>query len=117
MAKRTVSKRLLLAQERHRRWLRRHGVRPPGRRSREKWAEEYAAVLRSGLPPRSPRRESPLAGGADATADRSLLARLHREPQHVQDEVRRKMRRVEPIFNKGGLQYVTDDTFKGFEDV
>lgn len=115
MTKRTISRRLALALEHHKRWLRRRGIRPPSRRDRQRWADEYVETLRTGrLPDRF--EQHPLAGGADATADRSLLARLHHEPQRVQDEVRRKMQRVAPIFNKGGLQYVTDGTHRGFDD-
>jgi hypothetical protein len=105
--KRTVSKRLADALDHHRQWLRRRGVRPPSRRDRERWAEEYAATLDTG---RLPDRYStePLAGGADATADRSLMARLHKEPPHVRAEILRKAAMVAPAFNKGALQYVPD---------
>jgi hypothetical protein len=106
--RRTVSRRLADALEHHRRWLRRRGVRPPGRRDRERWAEEYAETLRTGLLPERFRQE-PLAGGADACADRSLMARLHREPEHVRKEVMRKASMVAPAFNKGALQYAPDN--------
>lgn len=106
MTKKTVSKRLAGALDRHQRWLRRRGVRPPGRRDREKWAREYQEMLTSGVMPERLMIE-PLAGGADACADRSLMSRLHREHRRTRDEILRKAKMVAPAFNKGGLQYLT----------
>jgi hypothetical protein len=80
---------------RHRRTQLRHG------RDAETWRAEYAASLRDGIAPPPDMRRT--AGGG--TADRSLMSKLHEEPEHVRREIERKARSVAPLYNKGGLQY------------
>lgn len=53
---------------------------------------------------------SGMSGSASSCVDRSLMANLHKEPEHVRKAVMEKASRVMPLFNKGGLQYATPDT-------
>jgi hypothetical protein len=80
---------------RHRRTQLRHG------QDAAKWRAEYAASLRDGIAPPPDMRTA----GGGGTADRSLMSRLHEEPEHVRREIERKARSVAPLYNKGGLQY------------
>lgn len=36
---------------------------------------------------------------------RDIMTNLHKEPEHVQEEILRKASLVMPLYNKGGLQY------------
>lgn len=51
-----------------------------------------------------------MSGSASSTANRSLMANLHKEPEHVRKAILEKASRVMPLFNKGGLQYATPQT-------
>jgi hypothetical protein len=79
------------------------GLRRPDPRDSEQWRREYAATLR-GIKSEVYASHPPSAG-PDATADRSLMSRLHEEPPAVRAEIERKAARVGPVFNKGGLQF------------
>jgi hypothetical protein len=57
---------------------------------------------------RSDYTSSGLESIASPCIDRSLMKRLHNEPEHVRKEILSKASRVMPLFNKGGLQYLTD---------
>jgi hypothetical protein len=103
-----TNKRRLEARRRHNEWLRLRGITRPSKRDSAKWREAYAESMRTAPPARCGQTPSTLGGGADATADRSLMKRLHLEPPHVRAEILRKAAMVAPAFNKGGLQYVPD---------
>jgi hypothetical protein len=57
---------------------------------------------------RSNYRSSGLEGIASPCVDRSLMKRLHKEPKHIRKQIIDKASRVMPLFNKGGLQYMSD---------
>lgn len=40
---------------------------------------------------------------------RDIMTNLHKEPEHVQEEILRKASLVMPLYNKGGLQYAGPD--------
>ena len=40
---------------------------------------------------------------------RDIMTNLHKEPEHVQQEILRKASLVMPLYNKGGLQYAGPD--------
>lgn len=75
-----------------------------------RWTEEYVAALRDGV--RRPSSPPAVVGGADATADRSIMSRLHLETEAVRREILRKAARVAPAYNKGALQYSDEDPRK-----
>lgn len=45
---------------------------------------------------------------ASPTAKTDIMTNLHKEPKHVRDAVLDKASRVMPLYNKGGLQLLTD---------
>lgn len=46
-----------------------------------------------------------IKGNSETGNDRSLMANLYKEPDHVQKEVRRKAAMCEPAYSKGAVQY------------
>jgi len=40
---------------------------------------------------------------------RDIMTNLHKEPEHVREEILRKASLVMPLYNKGGLQYAGPD--------
>jgi hypothetical protein len=102
--RRTKNKRLARALEEHEAWLHEMGVRPSIPRDAARWRGDYHASLRQGVAPPPVHDRVALAGGG-GTPNRSLMSRLHLEPEHVRREIERKARSVAPLYNKGGLQY------------
>jgi hypothetical protein len=51
-----------------------------------------------------------MSGSSDACAKKDIMTKLHNEPKHVREEILNKASRVMPLYNKGGLQYVTPET-------
>ena len=47
-------------------------------------------------------------GGPDATANRSIMSNLHKESEETRQAILDKASRVMPLYNKGGLQLLTD---------
>lgn len=45
---------------------------------------------------------------ANATANRSVMANLHKENEETRKAILDKAKRVMPLYNKGGLQVLTD---------
>lgn len=57
---------------------------------------------------RSNYTSSGLEGIASPCVDRSLMKRLHNEPEHVRKEVLNKASRIAPLYSKGPTQYITN---------
>jgi len=51
-----------------------------------------------------------MSGNSDSCAKRGVLVNLHKETEVVRKEILEKANRIQPLYNKGGLQYVTDGT-------
>lgn len=49
-----------------------------------------------------------MSGDANSTANRSIMNKLHEEPEHVRKEIIAKSKRVAIAYNKGAYQYITD---------
>lgn len=47
-------------------------------------------------------------GGVNATANRSVMANLHKENEETREAILAKAKRVGPLWNKGGLMMITD---------
>lgn len=99
-----MNRRLQQAQAKHQAFLDQLCIRPANGREPQAWAKQYAAELMEGI---NPMPSAPLV--ASKTPNRSLLANLHRESPEVRREIERKAKRIGPLFNKGGLQYPTED--------
>lgn len=48
-------------------------------------------------------------GGPDVTANRSVMANLHKESEETRKAILDKASRVMPLYNKGGLQLLTNN--------
>lgn len=98
----------------HDKWLRARGLAPDQIAARKDRSYASRAFLRSyadGLKvDRSSSRYASLSTRAtvDACADRSIMARLHRESPEVQRAILDKAKRTAPAYSKGGYQYITD---------
>ena len=57
---------------------------------------------------RSDYRSSGLEGIASPCVDRSLMKRLHKEPEHIRKQILDKASRISPLYSKGPTQYITD---------
>lgn len=106
----TDSKSVIAARKEHERFLAKMGVLPhqvkerQAKRTRERFklgfegtaAEYYAGTSHA---------SADIKGDAQTGTDRSIMANLHKEPEHVRREIMRKAAMCEPSFNKGPLQY------------
>ena len=99
------------ALSKHDLWLMKNGVHPDQIKLKKgvdkNWKKRYNDDM---MVDRSGYVSAGMSGSASSCADRSLMANLHKEPEHVRKEILDKASRVMPLFNKGGLQYATPDT-------
>jgi hypothetical protein len=59
-----------------------------------------------------------MSGTKYACAKRGVMTNLHKEPRHIQEAILAKAKRVMPLYNKGGLQVLTDsDDLKALNKV
>lgn len=106
----------------HDAWLQKMGLTPTQIKSKKtkntKWKSEYADGLKVDRSTREHDSHSVIAGPASAAANRSIMSNLHKEPEHVQKAILAKAKRVMPLYNKGGLQVLTDsDDLKALNKV
>ncbi len=96
----------------HDAWLIKMGVSPQQIKIKKSkntsWAKEYAESLK--VDRSTAQYESAgMSGDASSCANRSIMANLHKEPEHVREAILAKAKRVGPLWNKGGLMFITDD--------
>jgi len=94
----------------HQKWLEQRGLSPKQLKNKIKpdksWKQEYSTSLKV-----ERKYESvEISGTKDSCAKKDIMTKLHNEPEHVRKEILAKASRVMPIYNKGGLQYVTPET-------
>ena len=93
----------------HQKFLEKMGVSPKQikekRRGDLDWPSAYNKTMRV---EEAPYASAGISGSSDFCVKRGVLANLHKEPKKVQKEILEKASRVQPLYNKGGLQYVTD---------
>jgi hypothetical protein len=94
----------------HQKWLAKRGLTPEQLKKKKRvdinWQEEYSKTIKV-----EKKYESlETFGSKDACAKRDIMTKLHNEPSHVRKEILDKASRVMPLYNKGGLQYVTPET-------
>lgn len=94
----------------HQAWLAKRGLLPQQLKAKIKldnnWKTEYAKSIKVERKYES----AEMFGTSDSCAKKDIMTRLHKEPEHVKQEILNKASRVMPLYNKGGLQYVTPET-------
>jgi len=94
----------------HQKWLTKRGLTREQINLKKKvdfnWSSEYAKTLKVDKKYKS----AEMSGSSDACAKKDIMTKLHNEPKHVREEILNKASRVMPLYNKGGLQYVTPET-------
>lgn len=90
----TKSKKQIQAKAEHEAWLKRNGVHP------EQLTK--AKLHKNALP--SYKVEKVQLGNTivDGGRVRGIMANIHNEPKHVQNEIKAKAASVTPLYNKGG---------------
>ena len=108
----------------HDAWLIKMGVSPKQIKTKKtkskSWAQEYAASLQVERSTKHLERSLHEVCNAapDATANRSVMANLHKESEETRKAILDKAKRVMPLYNKGGLQVLTDsDDLKALNKV
>ncbi len=97
----------------HDAWLIKMGVSPQQIKIKKSkntsWAKEYAESLK--VDRSSAQYDSAgMSGDASSCANRSIMANLHKEPEHVREAILAKAARTAPLYSKGPYQYITDGT-------
>ena len=94
----------------HQAWLAKRGLLPQQVKAKIKldnnWKEEYTSSIKVERKYESAK----MIGSKDSCAKKDIMTRLYKEPEHVRKEILDKASRVMPLYNKGGLQYVTPET-------
>ena len=98
----------------HDAWLVKMGVSPKQIKAKKtkdtKWRADYSASLQVERSTKEHERSlrEVCNGGANATANRSVMANIHKESEETRNEILAKAKRVGPLWNKGGLMLITD---------
>ena len=97
----------------HDAWLIKMGVSPQQIKAKKSkntsWVKEYAESLK--VDRSTAQYESAgMSGDASSCANRSIMANLHKEPEHVREAILAKAARTAPLYSKGPYQYITDGT-------
>lgn len=85
-----------------------------------KWRAEYAASLQVERSTKEHERSlrEVCNSAPDATAKRGVMANLHKESEETRNEILAKAKRVMPLYNKGGLQVLSEsDDLKALNKV
>lgn len=98
----------------HDAWLVKMGVSPKQIKAKKtkntSWKSDYTASLQ--VERSTQHHEKSLRevcnGGVNATANRSVMANLHKENEETREAILAKAKRVMPLYNKGGLQVLTE---------
>lgn len=92
--------------EAHEEWVRSMtgGRKPDKRVAAKQWRESYAESMKVD---RSDYVSAGLSGNASSCAKRGVMVNLHRESEQTRKEILDKASRVMPLYNKGGLQFLT----------
>lgn len=98
----------------HDKWLESMGLSPKQIKAKKSkdtsWKTKYAEGLKVDRSTKEHDSHSVIASNASAAANRSIMANLHKEPQHVREAILAKAARTAPLYSKGPYQYITDGT-------
>jgi hypothetical protein len=110
MKKLTKAQQLEQAKKKHESFLLKHNVHPTQLKPRKKdkivlaeWLEKFYNKLETKQTDKVFQEVNP-----EATAVRGIFANMHKEPKHVQNAILVKKSRVAPLYNKGGLQLMSE---------
>ena len=97
----------------HDAWLIKMGVSPQQIKAKKSkntsWKSQYVEGLK--VDRSSAQYESAgMSGDASSCANRSIMANLHKEPEHVREAILAKAARTAPLYSKGPYQYITEGT-------
>lgn len=105
----------------HEKWLSSMGLSPKQIKAKKtantSWKSEYSESLK--VDRSSAQYDSAgMSGDASSCANRSIMANLHKESEETRAAILAKAARVMPLYNKGGLQVLTDsDDLKSLNKV
>lgn len=94
-------------------WLTKMGLTPKQIKAKKtkdtSWRSQYSDSLK--VDRSSEQYESAgMSGSASSCANRSIMANLHKEPEHVREAILAKAARTAPLYSKGPYQLITDGT-------
>ena len=97
----------------HDAWLVKMGVSPKQIKAKKSkntsWKSQYSESLK--VDRSTQEYESPLAEVCNGnTANRSVMANLHKETEETRKAILAKAARTAPLYSKGPYQYITDGT-------
>lgn len=105
-------------------WLASQGLLPKQIKAKKtkdaKWRAEYSASLQVERSTKHHEKsvQEVCNGRPDATAKRGVMANIHKESEATQKEIMAKAKRVMPLYNKGGLQVLSEsDDLKALNKV
>ena len=108
----------------HDAWLASKGLLPnqiKSKKTKDKtWAKQYAESLQVDRSTKEHERSlrEVCNGGPNATAKRGVMANIHKESEETQQAILAKAKRVMPLYNKGGLQVLSEsDDLKALNKV
>lgn len=97
----------------HDKWLSSMGLSPKQIKEKKSantsWKTQYSDSLKVDRSTKEHDSHSVIAGPASAAANRSVMANLHKESEETRAEILAKAARVMPLYNKGGLQVLSDN--------
>ena len=102
--KKSNSKRLAAATDKHNEWLAKQGLAPDQLKVRKANTRNARIDTRPDLTTNNPYQLSNSVGNG---YKKGIMENLHKEDPKVQKEIMLKASRCMPLFNKGGLQYAT----------
>ncbi len=105
-------------------WLASQGLLPKQIKAKKtkdaKWRAEYSASLQVERSTRHYEKsvQEVCLAGPDATAKRGVMTNIHKESEETRNAILAKAKRVMPLWNKGGLQVLTEtDDLKALNKV
>jgi hypothetical protein len=102
--KKSNSKRLAESEAKHNAWLAKQGLTPNQVKLKKEFVGNVRINTRPDLTTSNPYQLSNSVGNG---YKKGIMENLHKEAPEVQKEIMLKASRCMPLFNKGGLQYLT----------
>ena len=102
--KKSNSKRLAESEAKHNAWLAKQGLTPNQVKLKKEFVGNVRINTRPDLTTSNPYQLSNSVGNG---YKKGIMENLHKESPEVQKEIMLKASRCMPLFNKGGLQYLT----------
>jgi len=94
----------------HQAWLAKRGLLPKQLKEKIKLDSNWQTEYNNTIKVERKYQSAEMVGSSDSCSKKDIMSNLHKEPAHVRKEILNKASRVMPLYNKGGLQYVTPDT-------